>query len=118
VKCIIDNQVVLSRTLEGPFPPHIGQFGRPPSEQRYSLVSIPTIDSPLPREPVDGTRLCRAMSGGFARRDLKFPIQIRRRSPLREINRRQDYPELTCESMLLQAPSTKGLERLAPPFPR
>jgi hypothetical protein len=32
------------------------------------------------------------------------------------LNRRQDYAELTRQSMLLQAPLTKGLERLPPTY--
>jgi len=88
VECIIDNQVVLSRALEGSFPAHIGPLATPPSEQRYSLSRFQRSIPRLPEEPVDGTRLCRAMSGGFARLDLKFAIQIRGGSPLQDIVRK------------------------------
>jgi integrase/recombinase XerD len=40
VKCIIDNQVVLSRAPEGPLASHIGPFARSMSEQGYALYSI------------------------------------------------------------------------------
>jgi integrase/recombinase XerD len=40
VKCIIDNQVVLSRALEGPLAAHIGPLARSLSEQGYTLNSI------------------------------------------------------------------------------
>jgi integrase/recombinase XerD len=40
VKCIIDNQIVLSRAPEGPLASHIGPFARSLSEQGYSLNSI------------------------------------------------------------------------------
>jgi len=40
VKCIIDNQVVLSRAPEGPLASHIGPFARSLSEQGYALYSI------------------------------------------------------------------------------
>jgi integrase/recombinase XerD len=40
VKCIIDNQVVLSRAPEGPLASHIGPFARLLSEQGYALDSI------------------------------------------------------------------------------
>ena len=40
MKCIIDNQVVLSRAPEGPLAAQIGPFARSLSEQGYSLYSI------------------------------------------------------------------------------
>jgi len=40
VKCIINNQVVLSRAPEGPLASHIGPFARSLSEQGYTLSSI------------------------------------------------------------------------------
>jgi hypothetical protein len=40
VKCIIDNQIVLSRAPEGPPALHIGPFARSLSEQGYALGSI------------------------------------------------------------------------------
>jgi integrase/recombinase XerD len=40
VKCIINNQVVLSRVPEGPLAAHIGPFARSLSEQGYTLNSI------------------------------------------------------------------------------
>jgi integrase/recombinase XerD len=40
MKCIIDNQVVLSRAPEGPLASHIGPFARSLTEQGYSLNSI------------------------------------------------------------------------------
>lgn len=40
MKCIVSNQVVLSRSPEGPLAVHIGSFARSVSEQGYSLVSI------------------------------------------------------------------------------
>lgn len=40
MKCIIDNQVVLSRAPEGPLASHIGPFARSLSEQGYALYSI------------------------------------------------------------------------------
>ena len=40
MKCIINNQVVLSRAPEGPLAPHMGPFARSLSEQGYSLHSI------------------------------------------------------------------------------
>ena len=40
MKCIIDNQVVLSRPPEGPLAAQIGSFAKSVSEQGYSLVSI------------------------------------------------------------------------------
>jgi integrase/recombinase XerD len=40
VKCIINNQVVLSRAPEGPLASHIGPFARSLSEQGYALNSI------------------------------------------------------------------------------
>jgi integrase/recombinase XerD len=40
VKCIINNQVVLSRAPEGPLASHIGLFARSLSGQGYSLYSI------------------------------------------------------------------------------
>jgi hypothetical protein len=88
VKDIIDNQVVLSRAPEGPFAAHLGPFARSPSEQRYTLGSIQRSTPHVSKQPVDGTRLCRAMSGGFARRDLKSPSQIRGGSPLQDIVRK------------------------------
>jgi hypothetical protein len=88
VKCIIDKEVVLSRVPEGSFAAHVGPFARSPSEQRYTLGSIQQSTPRLSEQPVDGTRLCRAMSGGFARRDLKFPIPIRGGSRLQDIVRK------------------------------
>ena len=40
MKCIIENQVVLSRPPEGPLAAQIGSFAKSMSEQGYSLVSI------------------------------------------------------------------------------
>jgi integrase/recombinase XerD len=40
MKCIIENQVVLSRVPEGPLAAHIGSFTRSLSEQGYTLHSI------------------------------------------------------------------------------
>ena len=40
MKCIIDNQVVLSRPPEGPLAAQIGSFAKSVSEQGYSLASI------------------------------------------------------------------------------
>ena len=40
MKCIIDNQVVLSRAPEGPLASHIGSFAKSLSEQGYALESI------------------------------------------------------------------------------
>jgi integrase/recombinase XerD len=40
VKCIINNQVVLSRPLEGPLAVHIGSFAEWASEQGYALCSL------------------------------------------------------------------------------
>jgi hypothetical protein len=40
VKCIINNQVVLSRAPEGPLALHIGPFARSLSEEGYALNSI------------------------------------------------------------------------------
>lgn len=40
MKCIIDNQVVLSRPPEGPLAPQIGSFARWVTEQGYSLAAI------------------------------------------------------------------------------
>ncbi len=40
MKCIIDNQVVLSRPPEGPIAARIGSFAKSMGEQGYSLVSI------------------------------------------------------------------------------
>ena len=40
MKCIIDNQVVLSRAPEGPLASYIGSFARSLSEQGYALDSI------------------------------------------------------------------------------
>jgi integrase/recombinase XerD len=40
VKCIIDNQVVLSRALEGPLAVHIGPFAQSQSAQGYARSSI------------------------------------------------------------------------------
>jgi integrase/recombinase XerD len=40
MKCIIDNQIVLARALEGPLAAHIGPFARSLSEQGYSRSSI------------------------------------------------------------------------------
>jgi hypothetical protein len=88
VKCIIDREVVLSRAPEGSFAAQVGPFARSPSEQRYTLGSIQQSTPRLSEQPVDRTRLCRAMSGGFARRDLKSPIQIRGGSPLQDIVRK------------------------------
>jgi hypothetical protein len=88
VKYIIDNQVVLSRAPEGSFAAHLGPFARSPTEQRYTLGSIQQSTPRLSEQPVDGTRLCRAMSGGFCTRDLKPPSQIRGGSPLQDIVRK------------------------------
>lgn len=40
MKCVIGNQLVLSRTPEGPIAPHIGSFGEFLSDQGYALSSI------------------------------------------------------------------------------
>jgi len=40
VKCVINNQVVLSRPLEGPLVAHIGSFAEWASEQGYALCSL------------------------------------------------------------------------------
>lgn len=40
MKCIIDNQIVLSRAPEGPLALHIGPFARSLSEQGYALGSM------------------------------------------------------------------------------
>ena len=40
MKCIIDNQVILSQAPEGPLAPHIGPFARSLGEQGYSRYSI------------------------------------------------------------------------------
>ena len=40
MKCIIENQVVLSRPPEGPLAAQIGSFAKSMSEQGYSLASI------------------------------------------------------------------------------
>jgi hypothetical protein len=40
MKCIIENQVVLSRPPEGPIAAQIGSFAKSMSEQGYSPVSI------------------------------------------------------------------------------
>jgi integrase/recombinase XerD len=40
MKCVINNQVVLSRTPEGPFAERIGSFAESVSKQGYSLASI------------------------------------------------------------------------------
>ena len=40
MKCIIDNQVVLSQAPEGPFAAHIGPFARSLREQGYARCSI------------------------------------------------------------------------------
>lgn len=40
MKCVINNQVVLSRPLEGPLAAHIGSFARWASEQGYALSSL------------------------------------------------------------------------------
>jgi integrase/recombinase XerD len=40
MKCIVNNQVVLSRAPEGPLAAQIGSFAESASEQGYSLVSI------------------------------------------------------------------------------
>ena len=40
MKCIINNQVVLSRAPQGPLASHIGPFARSLSEQGYTLYSI------------------------------------------------------------------------------
>ena len=40
MKCVINNQVVLSRPLEGPLAAHIGSFARWASEQGYALCSL------------------------------------------------------------------------------
>ncbi len=40
MKCIVNNQVVLSRPPEGPVAAHIGSFAESVSEQGYSLWSI------------------------------------------------------------------------------
>ena len=40
MKCIVNNQVVLSRPPEGPVAAQIGSFAESVSEQGYSLVSI------------------------------------------------------------------------------
>ena len=40
MKCVINNQVVLSRPLEGPLAAHIGSFAEWASEQGYALYSL------------------------------------------------------------------------------
>ncbi|MGB7823205.1 MAG: hypothetical protein WBL22_13490, partial [Candidatus Sulfotelmatobacter sp.] len=40
MKCIVNNQVVLSRPPEGPLAAQIGSFAESVSEQGYSLASI------------------------------------------------------------------------------
>src|SRR6266478_4133764 len=40
MKCIVNNQVVLSQPPEGPLAAQIGSFAESVSEQGYSLVSI------------------------------------------------------------------------------
>ena len=40
MKCIVENQVVLSQPPEGPIAAHIGSFAKSMSEQGYSLASI------------------------------------------------------------------------------
>ena len=40
MKCIIENQVVLSQLPEGPIAAQIGSFAKSMSEQGYSLASI------------------------------------------------------------------------------
>lgn len=45
MKCIVNNQVVLSRPPEGPVAAQIGSFAESVSEQGYSLVSIHRQDS-------------------------------------------------------------------------
>ncbi len=40
MKCIIDNQVVLSRAPEGPLAAHINSFARSVREQGYAMISI------------------------------------------------------------------------------
>src|SRR6266436_1444351 len=40
MKCIINNQLVLSRPPEGPLTAQIGSFAKSVSEQGYSLLSI------------------------------------------------------------------------------
>jgi site-specific recombinase XerD len=40
VKCVINNQVVLSRPLEGPLAAHIGSFAEWASQQGYALCSL------------------------------------------------------------------------------
>ena len=40
MKCVVGNQVVLSRTPEGPLAPHIGSFAEFLSAQGYALSSI------------------------------------------------------------------------------
>ena len=40
MKCVINNQIVLSHGLEGPIAPHIGLFAKSLSEQGYALRSI------------------------------------------------------------------------------
>ena len=88
VKCIINKQVVLSRVPEGPLTPHIGPFATSLSEEGCTLGSIQRPPPRLPEQSVAGIRLCRAISGGFARRDLKFRVEIRRGSPSQDIVRK------------------------------
>jgi integrase/recombinase XerD len=40
MKCVINNEVVLSRTPDGPVAAHIGAFARSQSTQGYSRFSI------------------------------------------------------------------------------
>ncbi len=40
MKCIVNNQVVLSRPPEGPLAAQIGSFAESVTEQGYSLASI------------------------------------------------------------------------------
>ena len=45
VRCLIDKQVVLSQTLEGPLAPHIGRFAESLREQGYTrTVNAPHVE--------------------------------------------------------------------------
>ena len=88
MRCIINNQVVLSRAPEGPPARHIGPFTTSLSEQECILGSIQRPPPRLPEQSGIRMRLCRAISGGFSRRDLKFRVVIRRGSPSQDIVRK------------------------------
>jgi integrase/recombinase XerD len=70
-KCIIGNRVVC-RERRKVSCSIFRSFARSLSEQRYKLGPIQQPTHCLPERPVGGTRLSRAMSGCFSRRDLIF----------------------------------------------